>query len=188
MKLTPQQIASARIYLGLTQEDLARHIGRSRVTIAKIEQGESAGSSTVLEEIRIFCESQGLEFLDHEGIRRKPAGVLIFEGREGFAAFRKDVLTRASQGESDICISGVDDRLFDEWGQGEVNDSYRKAMASLPGLQCRVLTRKGDSHFSASAFAEYRWGDEGDFGDFPFYIYGKKTAMLVFEPGNVFIL
>ena len=128
---------------------------------------------------------RGLEFLDGEGVRRKMKGVLHFEGRDGFAEFRKDVLAEAKISSIDICVSDVDDRLFDKWGEGEVNDNYRSSMERIKNKRCRILCRKGDTHFPASGFAEYRWIPNHNFGDFPFYLYGDKTAMMMFEENRI---
>ena len=100
-------------------------------------------------------------------------------------------MKEAVTGIADLCQSNVDERLFDKWGAGEVNDHYRNMMAELraqhPGLRHRTLSKKNDTHFSAKRHSEYRWVPESEFGDFPLYVYGDKTAMILFEEDNIHI-
>lgn len=185
MAISPKQARAARAHLGLEQKDVNAATGVSINQISTFER-ETAGLSVKnLLKLEDFYRSKGIEFLDNDGLREKTYGVTTLEGREGFAQFRADVLDEVRKGNPDICVSNVDERLFDKWGEGEVNDDYRSAIADLirqnPDISRRFLVKQGDSHHTAKGFAEYRWIDDIEFGDFPFYIYGDKTAMILFE-------
>lgn len=166
--------------------EIARQIDISKMTISNHMQSHSRMSAESMQKLLDFFESRSIEFIDN-GVRERKKGVATYEGRDGFASFRQDVLAAARVGNADICISDVDDRLFDKWGQGEVNEKYRKEMMKLTHNTCRVLVREKDFHFPASDFAEYRWSEEGEFGDFSFYLYANKTAMLIFDDNNLYI-
>ena len=185
--ITAMQATLARTMLDLSQQDVAARQGWAHQTLSKIEKGSVNPPASRLRELQDFYEAGGVEFLSGDGIRRRLKGVVTYEGRDGFAKFRADVLESAKTGKADICVSDVNDRLFDKWGEGDVNNNYRKAMAALPYRQCRILSRKNDDHFPATAFAEYRWTPENEFSDFPFYIFSTKTAMIAFEDDQLYI-
>jgi hypothetical protein len=54
-----------------------------------------------------------------------------------------------------------------------------------PNLKFRSLSRHGDTHFSAHRHSDYKWVPKENFGEFPFYIYDTKTAMVLFENNNI---
>lgn len=188
--ISPLQIILARTILKLQQNEAASLIGVSPPTLSKIENGESDPPVSRWRQIQNFYESRGVEFLAGDGVRKTETSV--YEGKEGFAQFRLDILAEAEKGNADICQSNIDERLFDKWGKGEVNNHYRGEMAKLrekyPKLNHRTLSKQDDTHFSAGKHSNYRWLHESDFGDFPFYILGHKTAMILFEGNNLTII
>ena len=191
MPISVTQIKAARVLLDWTQKDLADQSGVNRDTVANIESGRNVPQQDTYQKVVGAIEAAGIEFLPGDGVRRKEAGVTTYEGRDGFALFRKDVLAEAKKGNPDICVSNVDERLFDKWGEGEVNDNYRTAMSELVksngDIKARFLVKKGDRNLAAKGHALYRWIADSEFGDFPFYIYGNKTAMILFEEEKLHI-
>jgi transcriptional regulator with XRE-family HTH domain len=187
---TRYQMAAARGLLGWSQKDLARETNLSADLISKIEKGDSDGSDKSKHAIFEAFHRNSIEFTEAEGVRRSQGNVTIYKGRDGFASFRQDVLREAQRGPIDICVSNVDERLFDKWGKGEVNESYREQMAKIETVKCRILTREQDNLYVASGFAEYRWLPKNKFGEIPFYIFGDKTCVIAFEDSDlsIFIL
>ncbi|MCB1563077.1 MAG: helix-turn-helix transcriptional regulator [Alphaproteobacteria bacterium] len=187
--ITPAQCRAARALLNWSQPDLARRCGVHVQTISNFEHETSTPTKTTLTRIALTLANEGVELGKHDGVKRKSSDIATFKGKEGFALFRLDVLEAAQRDGADICISNLDERLFDKWGEGDVNDNYRNAMAEIrktrPGFKFRSLSKKGDTHFSAHRHSEYRWVDPEQFGEFPFYIYGTKTAMILFERDNI---
>lgn len=51
----------------------------------------------------------------------------------------------------------------------------------------KILLENGDDYFLASGYAEYKWLDPSNFGSVPFYIYGDKTALIMFKDEDVTI-
>lgn len=189
MPVSLEQIKAARALLGWSQKDLGNKADINVNTVAAIETGKNVPHQETYKKIINAIELAGIEFIENDGLRRKTSGVVTYRGREGFAIFRKDVLREARKENPDICISNLDERLFDKWGEGEINKNYRNAMAEIreshQSFRFRSLSRKDDTHFSAHRHSEYRWVPEDEFGEFPFYVYGQKTAMILFEEDNI---
>ena len=187
MIITYHQARTARSLLEIEQRQISEEMGVSRQSISNFEKTGRGLKKENIEKLRAIYETRGVEFTANDGVQRKTKGVIAYEGRDGFAEFRQDVLEQAKTGKADICVINVDEHLFDKWGAGEVNNNYRKAMAALPYAKSRFLSKQNDKHFPASGHAEYRWIPESDFGDFPLYIYGNKTAMIMFEEDEISI-
>ena len=187
---TIEQIRAARALLDWSQSDLADHAGLSQTGIARIENGTNKPNSSTIEKIELAFDKAGIEFLQDSGVKKRSNNLLSFEGREGFKLFREEVLREAETSENaDICIANLDEREFDKWGEGDVNSWYRNAMASIrdknKDLRFRSLVKEGDTHFSAARHSEYKWISEDNFGPFPYYIFGNRTAMIMFEEENI---
>jgi transcriptional regulator with XRE-family HTH domain len=192
--LTIDQIRAARALLDWSQQDLAEHADLSQTGIARIENKTNKPNSKTLQKIESAFDRAGIEFIIG-GVRKVERTAITYTGQEGFARFRDDVLTTVKHHKNpDICITNLDERLFDKWGDGEVNKKYRDEMAQIkdsnPNLKFRSLVLQGDTHFSAARHSQYKWLPENSFGYFPFYVYGDKVAMITFEENdvNIFIL
>lgn len=181
MLITPGQIKAARAMLDWSAEDLGKRVGVVKTTISAIETGRSNGSVEVLNAIVTALENGGVEFLNDGGVRPRQSRVLTLQGREGFAAFREDILAEAKIASLDVCVSNVDEREFDKWGAGTVNDKYFSEMKKNKPKQFRILVKENDFHLSASDYAVYRWLPEKSFGAISFFVYAQKTAILSFE-------
>lgn len=179
--ITPSQIRAARGLLHWTQGDLAAHAGVSAPAITNIELEKQQPTVATLEKIARAFTDAGIEIMSDGGVRPRRSGIVTFHGRSGFALFRQDVLSTAQAGPTEICVSNVDERQFDKWGQGAVNDHYVAEMAKIKTLTFRILVKEGDTHFTGSQYASYRWLSESLFGKISFYIYGGKTAIISFE-------
>lgn len=189
--ISPSQIRAARALLNVSQSVVGEGVGIAPNTLSDIETGKARNvSASRLEDIQAYYQRNGIDFLQHDGVQRREKGMMLYEGRDGFAQFRLDVIEEAKKGNVDICVSNVDERLFDKWGAGEVNDNYRKIMPTIQNVQFRIIVKENDDHFPAKGHAEYRWLEEQQFGDFPFYIFGGKTAIIPFEEDEltIFIL
>lgn len=189
---TIEQIRAARALLGWNQHDLADKAGLSQTGIARIENGTNQPNSKTLEKIGTAFDHAGIEFLSDDGVKRQSHKVISYTGYKGFKQFREDVLQEVESNENaDICITNLDERGFDRWGKGEVNDHYRDKMAQIrqqnSNLRFRSLVKEGDSHFSAARHSEYKWLPASEFGPFPYYIFGDKTAMVMFEEDEIVI-
>lgn len=182
--ITHTQLLLARTLCGWSLKDAAKRLNTSHPNLSKYELGSLSVKSEKLRFMQSVYEINGVAFTAGGGVEPRGTGIIELQGRDGFAWFREDVLFEVENGYADICVSNVDESLFDQWGKGEVNDRYRAEMAKLveknPDVHARFLIKQGDSQWPAKKHAEYRYVGEKDFGDFPLYVYGQKTAMLLF--------
>jgi hypothetical protein len=190
MTISDTQARAARSILKLEANTVAKTTG---ISIAPFYKFEAEGRGISKEKIAIlqkFYESQGIEFLEYDGVRRQPrSAILQLEGHEGFKIFMQDVLNVAETIGGDICVSGVDERDFEKW-QSDFAQSYLSRMAEIQKLnpfQFYILIRENDNYFTASAYAQYRHIREDLFVSAPFYVYGDRLAMILFEEENVSI-
>lgn len=161
-------------------------------TLSKYETSFIKGDVEKRAFMQSVYEAEGVIFTQGGGVEPDGSGILELKGREGFAWFRNDVLSVVQKGQADICVSNVDEREFDKWGTGGVNENYRTRMAEIvkaqPEMRARFLIKKGDTHLAAKNHSEYRAIPEKDFGDFPLYLYGNKTAIMLFDEDDVEII
>ena len=47
------------------------------------------------------------------------------------------------------------------------------------------MVAQGDDHILSKSHVEYRRIPQTDFGDFTFYVYGSKTAIILFEENEI---
>lgn len=179
MFISIEQIKAARALLKWTQKDLAAYAGLNDDQVHSFESGRTR-SLEVLEGIYRALTSHGIEFVDG-GVKPHHNRVTTFQGREGFAAFRLDVLEEAKAEALQICVNNVDEREFEKWGRGKVNDEYIAEMEKLKGLDFRILVKENDTYLTGSKYARYRWLPENVFGEISFYVYGRKMAIISFE-------
>lgn len=184
MLVTPGQIKAARAMLDWSAEELGKRVGVVKTTISAIETGRSNGSVEVLNSIVSTLQSGGIEFQADGGVRPRQNNVLTLEGREGFSAFRDDILSESKNAPLDVCVSNVDERQFDKWGAGSVNENYFAEMKKNKPKQFRILVKENDFHLSAADYATYRWLPADSFGEISFFIYAQKTAIISFENDN----
>lgn len=187
--ITKYQIPAARALLEWTQDDLANASGISKDMVSKIESGKSAGSLKSLQAIEAALTVAGIEFGENDCVKRSSNQIRVLKGQEGFLEFYDEVYEEVrNTGAKIVCVSNVDERKFVQW-QGEQLDEHSARMQAL-GTQYKILIKHGDTYFPASDYAEYRWMPEGMFYSVPYYVYGQKVAMLIFdeEEPRIYIL
>lgn len=177
------QITAARALLEWTQETLAGTAGITKDMISKIEAGKSAGSLKTLQSIEGAFDRAGIAFHENDGVARKSGGVQTYRGRSGFLNFIMDIYDTMKTG-GDVYVSNVNEDDFLKW-EGDEAEAHMARMASISGLRCRFLIEEGDTNIVASHYATYRQVGKESFGDVPLYIYGEKTALIVFEQDDV---
>ena len=182
--ITPTQMRAARAMLDISQGEVAKSLGIAANTLSNIESGKTDVPASRLKEMQAFYEARGIEFTANGGIEPQQSRVVTFTGREGFAAFRADILMEARQEPLDVCVSNVDERQFDKWGEGKVNEDYFAEMQKNKPQRFRILVKENDNQLSASGYAVYRWLPEDHFGKISFFVYAKKVAIISFEDDN----
>jgi transcriptional regulator with XRE-family HTH domain len=184
MFITIQQIKAARALLDWTQEDLANHAGLNIDQIRRFEAGRSRPLEVLENTYRTFI-SHGLAFLE-EGVIKKKNEIRVLRGQQGFWDFYDDVYETIRTGGGDIFVHNVDESLFVKW-LGEKDALYDERMSALDNFRQKIILKEGDTNFAAPfKTTEYRWAAKGDFhASAPFYLYGHKLAMIMFDPEDV---
>jgi transcriptional regulator with XRE-family HTH domain len=187
MSITTAQIRGARGVLNWSQADLAERTGISATSIGSIENGQTSPRASTLHSIQKAFETGGIEFIGRDGVRLKTGEVRVFTGRTGYLEFYEHVYETLSKSPGQVLVSNVDERDFAKW-HGELGMDHLEKMSSLSGITYRILIREGDNYFPASSYAEYRWIPKEQFASVPFYVFGKKLAIMLFDNEPTIIL
>ncbi len=188
MSITTAQIRGARGILNWSQNDLAERTNISATSIGSIEKGQSQPRESTMLAIQKAFESSGIEFLGKDGVRIKTGEVRVFTGRNGYLEFFEDVYGTLDREGGEVYVSNVDERKFVKW-HGDLGDYHLEKMAGLKQkIQYRILIQEGDTYFPASDYSSYRWISREYFTTVPFYVYGKKLAIMLFENEPTIIL
>lgn len=188
MSITTAQIRGARGILNWSQQDLAQRTGISATSIGAIENGTTTPRESTLKTIRKTFENAGIEFIGLDGIRQRSGDVRVFRGKDGFIEFYDDVYSYLVENDEDILVSNVDERQFvktlDEYAKIHVD-----RVSALNKKCYKILTKEGDNYAPGSSYAEYRWIPKELFASVPFYVYGNKMAIFLFngEPSIIIL-
>lgn len=178
---TIEQIRAARALIGWSQGELADHAGLSQTGIARIENGTNKPNSSTLAKITTAFDKFDVEFIGETGVKKRTGEVRMLKGQEGFNAFISDVYETVKEFGGEVCVSNVDERHFDKWLARD-NFGYLEKMKALKEERdfCfKILVCEGDD-FAIAKYAEYRWMKAKNFASVPFYVYGSKTAIILF--------
>jgi len=192
--ITGPQLRAARGLLGWNREELAQFAKVSPETVKNIETGTFRPQAETEQKIyRAFAE-RDVHFTDYEGVQLRKDTVTRYEGVDGFKKFMDSVYevakdpVSATGGDKPICISSVDDRLFAKY-LGDYLPIHIKRMNELKGLSTHILIHDKPHTLTAEeskgqSYREYRRLPEQIVGNVPFYVYGDKLAILMFEGAN----
>lgn len=177
--ISGEQLRAARALLDWSLADLTEKSGIGQQAISKFENGETAPLSKTIQKLQKVLEAAGIEFLPTGGLQPRQDVIRSYKGRPGFIEFIYDVYETARGGRGDICVSNVNEADFEYW-LGNEDAAYVEKMDKLKNINFRILSKHGDINVS-STYAEYRWVPEEQFSAAPFYVYGDKFAMILFE-------
>lgn len=177
--ITRDQVRAARALLDWSLADLSERCGIGQQAISKFENGETQPLAKTIQKIQTVLEEGGVEFIATGGVQPRQDIMRAYKGRAGFIDFLNDVHETALRGDADICVSNVNEDDFEYW-LGDEDDAYVARMSEVKGLSFRILSKQGDTNVSSS-YAEYRWVPEEQFSAAPFYVYGDKLAMILFQ-------
>jgi transcriptional regulator with XRE-family HTH domain len=176
--ITGKQIRAARILADWHADDLGELARISRNAVLQIERGEFRPRPATTERIiRAFADA-GIEFIDNEGVRRRPLDIEIFEGHERFHQFTDYVYNYLKNNGGDVCISVGDERLFIKYRKEP--EQYRanmKALVASGKVRVRILAEQ--SNF-ASVFADMRKLKTNNAAPTSFYAFGRNLALISF--------
>ncbi len=190
MSLTPEQIRAATSLLGMTQKSLSEATGITRANLNKFDKGLCKFRIDTMERLTSFFDNNGIHFTNNNGAEFKPkTDITELKGHHGFVTFSKDVLRVVEDIGGEICVSGVEENLFDKW-RGKFADEYLKQMGEIQKtskFSFKILVSEEEDYYAASDYAEYKYVSLDSFTSTPFYVYGDRLAMILFEPDDVTI-
>lgn len=178
-----RQIRAARALLDWSQDDLADATHLSIATIRKLELGAISPRQTTTLTLRKALEAAGLEFIEHDGVRRRPDEIATFEGADGRAAFFDDMLETIRRMGGDVMMIDVPgasllrpkaDEGFRQLGRiAEANGaSFVKCLLTEPvegvAAMARIEVRQISRHYV---------------DPMPLCVYGDKFAVVTAERG-----
>ncbi len=188
--ITAQQLRMAKAALGWSFDEWAKKTNLSVLGLRNIHNGTSKPQDKTLDNIIQVFEHHGIEFLPYEGVRRVPRSTVIeLEGHDGFVELMKMVLKAAETPDVDICVSGVDERLFDAQ-TGDFIPIYLKKITDLHrehNFNFRIIVEENDNYEVGSDYAAYRRLPSDYFTPSPVYIFGDHVAFIEFDEGNGYI-
>lgn len=186
--ITAAQLRAARGLLDWSRGDLAKAAKVSQETIKNIEHGVFRPQDATEEAIIRAFAVHDVVFLEKDGVCFDRDNVKQYVGREDFKRFMDDVYSTALNdpeavegGSRPICVSNVDERLFEKH-LGDYIQVHVQRMKDLKKVRLRVLVKE-DDFFSVpdAVHIEYRWNPNQSIGDVPFYVFGNKFAILMFN-------
>jgi transcriptional regulator with XRE-family HTH domain len=184
--ISSSQLRGARGLLNWTRAELSERSGVSEPTLHRIENDQSKANERTLNKLRSTLENAGIEFLGNNGAQIRRDIVYALDDIEGFKKLMDDVYAAACDpsaldGSKPICICNVDDRLFMKY-LGDYMLFHVQRMNDLKKVKVRILVRSQDFYkIPDSPYIEYRWGAKEGSGSVPFYVYGDKLAILMFN-------
>lgn len=186
--ISSHQIKAARALIDWSQQDLAEAIDVSLPTLRNIEKGGDAKLVT-LKKIQTTLEVNGIEFGVNDGVKRRSTILRTLEGQAGYWEFYDDVYETIKKSGGEILVSNVDEREFDKWlgNRWEIQKNRMLDLSQEQDFNIRILVKEGDRHFTVPEYADYKWTPQDRFSEIPFYVYGNKLAIILFEPENVSI-
>lgn len=180
MSITTAQIRGARGILNWSQQDLAQRTGISATSIGAIENGQTTPRESTLSTIRKTLENAGIEFIGLDGVRQRRDDVRIFSGKNGLIEFYDDIYATVRDQNCEVLVSNVDERIFVE-ALGDYAKVHVNRMEQQKSVHYKILVKEGDNYTPGSGYGEYRWIPKELFASVPFYVYGKKLAIMIFE-------
>jgi DNA-binding XRE family transcriptional regulator len=190
--ITAAQLRAARGLLDWTRNELAEAAKISPETVKNIEHGVFRPQEQTAEAIVKAFAAHDVMFTENEGVQLRRDAVMRFEGPDGFKKFMDDVyeeeknLSAQIGGDKPVCVSSFDDRQFDKY-LGEYYMLHAKRVKELGNVKVRVLVQEGPYHCfpeertGTGGFREYRYNPQQTKGNVPFYVYGDKLGIMIFE-------
>lgn len=178
--MTPEQMRMARSLLDLKQSEVAEAIGVSVQTLSPAESGKT--SMDKAEELKAFYEQHGIEFLDFDGVRRKPTGSRMLRGREGFRELYDLLYETAKNTGGDIWLyNGVSELVMGALGAEKVQEQKDRMMKIKNNYRYRVIVEEGDNTFFGADYCDYKWLSSDNFNDSTIFVFGSYIANVNFD-------
>lgn len=181
--LYAKQIKAARAMLGWGQRKFAEESGISAVTLRRLEAGTTACREKTQEAIHRVVEKNGLEFIEHEGIRTRPRGLLVFEGDDTRERVLGHLLQTVEQrGGEVLVISPTLAEFMQCFDIGTAQLDHFKKLSGIAPVKCILW----DSSHAPSALAgiQFRMTSKMQAWPTTYFIYGDRLCFTVWDGGT----
>ena len=179
-----KQIRAGRALVGWSRKEMAAKSGVAAVTINQIEEEQAEPRKGTLSDLVRALEENGVELTDNFGVRIKPQGVEVLQGKEGLMKFFDDVYEHTRKNGGVIMQLGMDETFFTNI-LGDYSHAQKKRMAALveerKDIKVLSIICEGDTNFFAAEYNEYRWFPKENFEMAPFYLYGDCIGLMTFQ-------
>ncbi|MEZ5887533.1 MAG: helix-turn-helix transcriptional regulator [Paracoccaceae bacterium] len=176
------QMRMARAKLNLSQGEVAEAIGVSTNTLSAAESEKSSLSAENLHNLELFYSSRGIEFLDYDGVRQAPSGILTFKGRKGFRDFYDYQYEKLRKFGGDIWLyNGVSQNFIEALGADFLTIHKQRMEKIKNKFTYRVIVEEGDETAFGSAYAEYRTIPSDQFNDKTIFVFCGVLAIVDFS-------
>lgn len=188
MKVSPLAFKAARVLLNMEQKDIAAITGIHKQRISSFERGKDR-SMRIYETLLKYYE-QHIEFLDRDGVRRKPdIDPQTLTGTEGIRTFFDMVYNEALKKGGDFAIFNGVPKQLETWAGADWYRNHAKRMSDIKdNFKFKVIVEENETNFIGKRFAEYRTIPKDKFNNKTIYIYGDHVAFLSFEKNLKIIL
>jgi transcriptional regulator with XRE-family HTH domain len=176
-----EQMRAARGLMNWSQADLAQLAGISTTAMNNIDRGLSRPRLSTLEDIRKVFESNGVEFIEGNGVRfRKDVfRIETFEGPEGFLRYLRDIMETQVAKKVEGLHHSYNEPSMLKKHRRVLFDFYREF--SKNKLRERVLVPEGvTERFGPPQTSEYRWAPKALFNhQVGHSVYGDKYCIFL---------
>ncbi len=186
MNISRLAFKAARTLLDLEQKDVEDATGIPRQRISSFETGRSNLGKKTYDTLLRFYQHKGIEFTDHDGVRRKPEVELRFlDGTQGFRAFMDEVYAFSSNYGGKISIINGSTGEFIKWLGKDWYEKHAARMEKVKDkINFRIITGQ-QSQEIASAFATYKTIPGRKFSPQTIYLFGDTIGFFIFSEDNL---
>ena len=168
--------------LDWTREDLAAATGLSLNTIRNLEAGIISPRHTTNSIIRQVIEGKGIEFTEHEGVRRRPTDLLLYRGQNSCETFYDDVLqTIRQRGGGVLAVCASPRMLLQSVGASERNVERLKELSVAADVKCQLSECREPSLLPPSI--QFRAVPKFRVCPSDYFIYGDRLAFVMPDDG-----
>lgn len=180
--ICPEQIKAARSLLGWSQADLAKKSGYSLPAVNNIERGLSAARPETISTIRQTFEQAGVQFIDGPGVRVQNSflKIKVLEGTGAFSQLFQNILYVLGQGDSELLLSGIDEKVLMDTAKETVLDFQRK-LAQNRRIAIKSMCSPAQDRGLTFVGGEKRLTNPALFPLLPVMLYKDRVAFLMFE-------
>ncbi|MBX2833498.1 MAG: helix-turn-helix domain-containing protein [Micavibrio sp.] len=176
----------ARGILGWTQQDLADASGLSKTAINNFEKGHSDIKSESSKAIRLAFESAEIEFLEHNGIRKKSEGMKILRGMNACDLLLDDMNSQISTSDKPFQIINTTGPLYGKVSNNKVDMFYKNLAES--NISQKIITSPSIKNKDLPK-TTFRYIPENlSKGNVTTYIYANKVAQELWESSMIVLI